>query len=133
MIEKIVVPDIGENVESGKVVAVHIKAGDSLEVDDTVVELETDKAVVEIPSPFKGKVKEVLARFDLYRLVAPFSRCIRCNGILQAIDKQAIEERLEPKTRQYIDTFRICTACGQIYWQGSHHVRALRLIEELTK
>jgi hypothetical protein len=80
----------------------------------------------------RQQVKEVLARFDLYRLVAPFRRCTRCNGELQAIDKQAIEERLEPGTRQTIDSFKICTACGQLYWQGSHHVRALRLIEELT-
>jgi uncharacterized protein with PIN domain len=79
------------------------------------------------------QVKEVLARFDLYRLVEPFSRCIRCNGDLQAVDKQTIEERLEPRTRQYFDSFRICTVCGQIYWQGSHHARSLRLIEELTK
>ena len=79
------------------------------------------------------QVKEVLARFDLYRLVEPFSRCIRCNGDLQAVDKQTIEDRLEPKTRQYFDSFRICTACGQIYWQGSHHARSQRLIEELTK
>jgi uncharacterized protein with PIN domain len=79
------------------------------------------------------QVKEVLARFDLYRLVTPFNRCIRCNGELQAIDKQVIEDRLEPKTRKYFDTFRICTACGQIYWQGSHHARSLRLVEELTK
>jgi len=81
----------------------------------------------------RPQVKEVLARFDLYRLVAPFKRCIRCNGELQAVDKQAIEARLEPKTRKYFDTFKRCTACGQIYWQGSHHARSLRLVEELTK
>jgi uncharacterized protein with PIN domain len=79
------------------------------------------------------QVKEVLARFDLYRLVTPFRRCIRCNGKLQSVDKPAIEDRLEPKTRLYIDSFRICTACGQIYWQGSHHARSLQLIEELTR
>ena len=79
------------------------------------------------------QVKEVLARLDLYRQVAPFTRCIRCNGNLQVVDKQAIEEQLEPKTRQYFDAFRICTDCGQIYWQGSHHARSLQLIEELTK
>jgi uncharacterized protein with PIN domain len=79
------------------------------------------------------QVKEVLARFDLYRLVDPFRRCTRCNGELQAVDKQAIEHRLESKTRKYFDSFRRCTACGQIYWQGSHHARSLRLIEELTR
>ena len=78
------------------------------------------------------QVKEVLARFDLYRLVAPFSRCIRCNGALQVVDKQSIEERLEPKTRKYFDSFMRCSDCGQIYWQGSHHARSLHLIEELT-
>ena len=81
----------------------------------------------------RPQVKEVLARFDLYRLVTPFSRCIRCNGDLQVTDKQAIENRLEPKTRKYFDTFRMCTDCGQIYWQGSHHARSLQLIAELTK
>jgi len=81
----------------------------------------------------RPQVKEVLARFDLYRLVDPFNRCIRCNGDLQAVDKQVIEERLEPRTREYFDSFRICTACGQIYWQGSHHARSLRLIEEFTR
>jgi pyruvate dehydrogenase E2 component (dihydrolipoamide acetyltransferase) len=62
MIEAIKVPEIGENVESGVVVAVHIKAGDTLAVDDTVIELETDKALVEIPSPLNGRVTEVLAK-----------------------------------------------------------------------
>ena len=60
MIKAINVPEIGENVESGVVVAVHIKAGDTVAVDDTVIELETDKALVEIPSPFAGRVAEVL-------------------------------------------------------------------------
>jgi pyruvate dehydrogenase E2 component (dihydrolipoamide acetyltransferase) len=61
MIEKIVVPDIGENVVSGKVVAVHVRTGDGVAVDDTLIELETDKAVVEIPSTMAGRVTEVLA------------------------------------------------------------------------
>ena len=56
------------------------------------------------------QVKEVLARFDLYRLVEPFNRCIRCNGDLQAVDKPVIDDRLEPRTRQYYDSFRICMA-----------------------
>ncbi len=61
MTQAIKVPEIGENVESGVVVAVHVNVGDAVAVDDTVIELETDKALVEIPSPFSGKVTEVLA------------------------------------------------------------------------
>jgi len=61
MLQAITIPEIGENVESGIVVAVHINVGDMVAVDDTVIELETDKALVEIPSPFNGRITEVLA------------------------------------------------------------------------
>ena len=79
----------------------------------------------------REQVREVLARFDLYRQVAPFTRCTRCNGELMAVDKQAVSERLEPKTRRYYDDFRICRDCGQVFWQGSHHVRMQELVAAL--
>jgi uncharacterized protein with PIN domain/sulfur carrier protein ThiS len=79
----------------------------------------------------RAQVREVLTRFDLYRQVAPFSRCTRCNGELQDVDKQAISERLEPKTRRYYDDFRICSECGQVFWQGSHHARMQQLVAAL--
>jgi uncharacterized protein with PIN domain/sulfur carrier protein ThiS len=79
----------------------------------------------------REQVREVLTRFDLYRQVAPFSRCTRCNGELQDVDKQAISARLEPKTRRYYDDFRICSECGQVFWQGSHHARMQQLVAAL--
>jgi uncharacterized protein with PIN domain len=81
----------------------------------------------------RRQVREVLARLDLHRQVQPYSRCTRCNGRLQAVDKQAVDARLEAKTRKYYDTFMQCSSCGQVYWQGSHHARAQRLIEALTE
>ena len=62
MTEDIKLPEIGENVESGEVVSVPVKEGDMVEVDDVIIELETDKATVEIPSPFKGKLEEILVK-----------------------------------------------------------------------
>ena len=59
MIEKITVPDIGENVVSGNVVGVLVSVGDLVEKDDGIIEFETEKAVVEIPSPAKGKIVEI--------------------------------------------------------------------------
>src|SRR6185369_403001 len=52
-------PSLGENIESGDVVRVSVKAGDSLTDGQTVLELETDKAVIEVPSTVTGVVKEV--------------------------------------------------------------------------
>jgi hypothetical protein len=79
------------------------------------------------------QVREVLARLDLYRQVRPFTRCTRCNGVLEAVDKGDVLDRLEPKTRRYYDEFRRCTACGQIYWKGSHFERAGRLVEAIRQ
>jgi pyruvate dehydrogenase E2 component (dihydrolipoamide acetyltransferase) len=62
MIKDITIPEISENVTSGTVVAVLVEPGDDVKVDDTIVEFETDKAVVEIPSPFDGRITEVLVQ-----------------------------------------------------------------------
>src|SRR5687768_5854538 len=53
------IPELGENVSAGDVVRVLVKAGDTLEKDQTVLELETDKATIEVPSNVSGNVGEV--------------------------------------------------------------------------
>jgi pyruvate dehydrogenase E2 component (dihydrolipoamide acetyltransferase) len=57
-IKDILVPDIGDfdNVE---VIEIMVTAGDSINIEDPIVSLESDKAAMEIPSPFAGKVKDI--------------------------------------------------------------------------
>jgi pyruvate dehydrogenase E2 component (dihydrolipoamide acetyltransferase) len=62
MIEEVRIPEISENVTAGKVVKVLVKEGDPVDVDDILIEFETEKALVEIPSTVKGKIVEMLAR-----------------------------------------------------------------------
>ena len=81
----------------------------------------------------KDQVREVLQRLDLYRLVRPFTRCTRCNGILTTVAKESVDPLLQPKTRHYYNVFRQCPDCKQVYWQGSHHARTLKLIEGLME
>jgi pyruvate dehydrogenase E2 component (dihydrolipoamide acetyltransferase) len=52
-------PELGENVASGDVLRVLVKPGDTLTKDQPVLELETDKATIEVPSSVAGQVKEV--------------------------------------------------------------------------
>jgi uncharacterized protein with PIN domain len=75
----------------------------------------------------REQVREILARLDLYRSLRPFSRCPRCNGELEAVDKEAVMRQLEPRTKKYYDRFRRCKACGQAYWKGSHFNRMEKL------
>jgi pyruvate dehydrogenase E2 component (dihydrolipoamide acetyltransferase) len=60
MIQDIKVPEISENVVSGTVVGIMVKVGDTVAIDDPILELETDKAVVEIPTPYQGQIAEIL-------------------------------------------------------------------------
>ncbi|RSK26870.1 2-oxo acid dehydrogenase subunit E2 [Bacillus sp. HMF5848] len=53
-------PDIGEGIHEGEIVKWFVKPGDEVDEDDVLCEVQNDKAVVEIPSPVKGKVLEVL-------------------------------------------------------------------------
>ncbi|RMH70511.1 MAG: dihydrolipoyllysine-residue acetyltransferase [Gemmatimonadetes bacterium] len=52
-------PELGENVVSGDVVGVLVQVGDKVEVDQPVLEIETDKATLEVPSPASGVVKSL--------------------------------------------------------------------------
>lgn len=51
-------PDVGEGVAEGEIVSWLVEAGDTVEEDQPVAEVETDKAVVEVPSPVDGSVAE---------------------------------------------------------------------------
>ena len=55
-------PDLGEDIETGDVVRVYVSPGDRVEKEQALMELETDKAALEIPSPAEGVIKEVHVR-----------------------------------------------------------------------
>lgn len=49
-------PDVGEGIQEGTLVKWRVKEGDTVKEDDVLADVETDKAVVEIPSPKSGKI-----------------------------------------------------------------------------
>jgi 2-oxoisovalerate dehydrogenase E2 component (dihydrolipoyl transacylase) len=54
-------PDLGEGLTEAEIVAWHVAVGDDVALNQVLVEVETEKAVVELPSPYAGTVVEVLA------------------------------------------------------------------------
>lgn len=77
------------------------------------------------------QIVEVVRRFTLEQMASPFHRCLLCNGILEQVEKAAVLERLEPKTKLYYNEFTRCSTCGQVYWKGSHWERMQALIAKL--
>jgi pyruvate dehydrogenase E2 component (dihydrolipoamide acetyltransferase) len=55
-------PELGENIETADITKVLVSVGDKIEIDQSVLEIETDKATVEVPSEVEGIVKEILVK-----------------------------------------------------------------------
>lgn len=55
-------PELGEGLHEGEIIKMHIKSGDKVTDDDIIMEVQNDKAIVEVPCPVNGAVLEVMAR-----------------------------------------------------------------------
>ncbi len=77
------------------------------------------------------QLHEVIELYGLNRSCR-FSRCLRCNQVLNPVPKAKILHRLEPKTKKYFDHFEICPGCERIYWKGSHWEKMCRRIRNVT-
>lgn len=62
-------------------------------------------------------------KLGLWAAAAPLRRCLRCNALLEPVEKEAVWERIPPKTRLWCEEFVLCPGCGQLYWPGSHFDR----------
>ncbi|PPG35747.1 biotin/lipoyl-containing protein, partial [Rathayibacter sp. AY2B5] len=60
MTEQFLLPDVGEGLTEAEIVAWKVKVGDEVAVNQVLVEIETAKSLVELPSPFSGTVVDVL-------------------------------------------------------------------------
>ena len=77
------------------------------------------------------QAREVIRRFDLRRQVRLFSRCPSCNGEIVLVSKEAVYDRIPPKTALWLDEYFICTGCGKLYWRGTHYPRLVEKIDAI--
>jgi pyruvate dehydrogenase E2 component (dihydrolipoyllysine-residue acetyltransferase) len=98
MVEDVKVPEISENVESGVVVAVLVKVGDFVQKEQSLVELETEKAAFELPSPQSGKVVEIGVKEDDEVKVGQV--ILKIDPDAQAAGPPEAVQRQEPQTPQ---------------------------------
>ncbi len=92
MAYKFRLPDIGEGIHEGEIVKWFVKAGDKIEEDDVLVEVQNDKAVVEIPSPVSGTIEEVLVEEGTVAVVGDVLVRIDAPDAEENEDESASEE-----------------------------------------
>jgi uncharacterized protein with PIN domain len=69
------------------------------------------------PGPVEAQLGSVVERFGLVRKE---SRCMACNGRLEAIPPSEAAGRVPPGAGREQDEFFLCQGCGKIFWHGSH-------------
>jgi len=79
------------------------------------------------------QIQEIIARLNLSHQMNPFTRCLKCNGLLIRVEKFSIQEKLQPKTQRYYSEFSTCKQCGKIYWGGSHYIRMQKFVDRLKE
>ena len=86
----VVTPAAGESVTEGTILEWHAKVGDAIKVDETIVEISTDKVDVELPSPATGTVTEILVQEGDTVTVGPGHRANRRGGRLQRLGPRGL-------------------------------------------
>ena len=95
-------PDLGENIEAADVLNVLVKKGDVIEHDQAILEIETDKATIEVPTTVAGKVVEVLIKAGSKAKVGDVMIKVETGDVSgtesKSGDTKKEEEREAPKT-----------------------------------
>jgi len=81
----------------------------------------------------RRQLEETLDAFGLRDDMAPFTRCMDCNGLLVEAPKDTVFDRLPPRIRLCFDAFVQCADCDKVYWPGGHYERMRRLIDQLRR
>jgi uncharacterized protein with PIN domain len=78
----------------------------------------------------EDQVREVVGTFGVEREKF-FTRCVRCNVPLRPLPAKAAEGRVPPYVFRTEKHFFTCTACGRVYWPGTHRAQMEKKIREM--
>jgi pyruvate dehydrogenase E2 component (dihydrolipoamide acetyltransferase) len=99
MSTQIKLPNLGENIESGDVLSIFVREGDVVKAEQDLLEVETDKATMPIPSPQAGKITKILvSEGETVNVGAPIVEIEAADGAVKSAKKQA-EPPKEEKAR----------------------------------
>jgi uncharacterized protein with PIN domain len=77
------------------------------------------------------QLADVIDRFD--PPLAPWTRCLACNGALAVVPKCEVERQLPPGTRRTYEDFARCDECGRVYWRGAHSGHLTAIVAAVTQ
>jgi hypothetical protein len=77
------------------------------------------------------QLRELAAVFPLRSAARLFSRCSRCNSPLEETAAEAVAGKVPQRILAQRPLFQRCSACGRVYWEGSHAARIRRALDQV--
>jgi uncharacterized protein len=84
-------------------------------------------------SPALTPGEQLQAVLDELHLPVREPRCMHCGGELAVADKEAVRDRIPPRTYRWLDEYFVCGGCGQLFWRGTHWQRIQKQLQACTK
>ena len=111
-------------IEPGRIQLTRIRDREKDNLPEKRVVITSDHSIEQL--------KQVLQTLKIEPLeLRPFSRCIRCNHLIEKADKTDVLGKVPDFIWETHDIFHICRRCNKIYWPGSHTKRSLDNIQRL--
>jgi uncharacterized protein with PIN domain len=80
-------------------------------------------------SPSLTVPEQLVQVFREFKLELRTPRCMSCGGELQTVDKEAMHDRIPPRTYRWLDKYFLCRRCGKLFWHGTHWERVQRKLK----
>ncbi|MBU0999715.1 Mut7-C ubiquitin/RNAse domain-containing protein [Patescibacteria group bacterium] len=83
------------------------------------------------PGTTAEQVKRIIDHLNIKDQVRPFSRCLRCNSLIEPVSKNEIMDRIPPRTKTFCDEYSQCKSCDKVYWDGTHFINMKKVINHI--
>jgi len=77
------------------------------------------------------QIRRIIEYLDIQKDIKPFSRCLRCNSLLIAVQKNNVLDRIPPKTKECCHEYGQCPSCDKIYWKGTHFMNMEKIVRQI--
>jgi uncharacterized protein len=83
--------------------------------------------------PTLGIPEQLALVFREFGLTLRGPRCMSCGGELRRVSKEALRERIPPRTYRWLDEFFVCARCDKLFWHGTHWHRIVAALAVLNR
>lgn len=80
------------------------------------------------PGTFDEQIRRIIDYLNIKDQIKPFSRCLRCNSVLESVSKETIADRIPARTKELCHEYAHCKSCDKIYWKGTHFIKMSKVI-----